>query len=157
MHSIQLDESLLARLHSKTAIVAGACGGIGTAIVQLLASHGANVVLLDLPHSETAAKATIATLSDPSTAMFIAASTTDWSQLRNAFKQAKATFGQIDVVVANAGIMEHRHVLDMDLTDENGDLEDAKESSKVIDVNLKGTLAGMLATTPVSFDSVAKY
>lgn len=44
------------------------------------------------------------------------------------------------MVVANAGVMESHMTLDIETVDINGDLLEATEASKVIDVNVKGTL-----------------
>lgn len=57
------------------------------------------------------------------------------------FSQTKQKFGSIDVVVANAGMMETKHFFDFEgEVDENGELKEPKEAYRVIDVNLKGTM-----------------
>ena len=56
-----------------------------------------------------------------------------------AFETGISKFGRIDIVVANAGIMESTAVLDMQV-DEDGVPLESTEAVKVIDVNLKGTL-----------------
>lgn len=108
-------------------------------IVRLYAYHGANVVVADLEHSRFAAESLIATLPDPSRAIFAQANTHIWSEMKKLFKTAINTFGSVGVVVANAGVMESHMTLDVETVDTNGDLE-ATEASKVIDVNVKGTL-----------------
>lgn len=77
--------------------------------------------------------------------MFVPGDIVDWAQLTSCFKAAIERFGGIDVVVANAGIMESSPVLDMNFVDENGDLKESAEAGRVIDVNLKGTLNSMVA------------
>lgn len=140
MTSMQLDPALLRSTRSKTVVVTGAAGGIGQEIVRLFASHGANVVMADLEQGRPTAEALIATLPDPSRAIFASANTTVWSEMKDLFKTAIKTFGSVDVVIANAGVMESHAVLDVETVDDHGDLLEATEASKVIDINLKGTL-----------------
>ena len=65
------------------------------------------------------------------------------------FSRTKEKFGSIEVVVANAGMMETKHFFDFeDEMDENGELKEPKEAYRVIDVNLKGT---MNSTAPPPF------
>jgi len=61
------------------------------------------------------------------------------------FAQTKAKFVSIEVVVANAGLMETKLFFGFDL-DENGDLKELAESHAVIDVNLKGTMNSLFLT-----------
>ena len=49
----------------------------------------------------------------------------------------------MDIVIANAGIMETKPFFDEDDVDENGDLKEPSQSHHVIDVNLKGTMNSM--------------
>jgi NAD(P)-dependent dehydrogenase (short-subunit alcohol dehydrogenase family) len=55
------------------------------------------------------------------------------------FKLAREKFGPVQVVVANAGLMETKGFFDFE-EDEQGDLRESKESYRVIDVNMKGTM-----------------
>jgi hypothetical protein len=140
MASIELESALLSNTKGKTVVTTGAAGGIGMDIVRLYAYHGANVVVADLEHSRFAAESLIATLPDPSRAIFAQANTHIWSEMKKLFKTAINTFGSVEVVVANAGVMESHMTLDVETVDTNGDLLEATEASKVIDVNVKGTL-----------------
>lgn len=141
MASIQLDPTLLNNIKLKTVVVTGAAGGIGLEIVRLFESHGANVVMADLERARPAAEALIATLPDPSRVIFVPANTLDWAEMKEMFKTAIKTFGGVDTVIANAGVMESHVVLDVETVDANGELLEATEASKVIDINLKGTLS----------------
>ncbi|OQD85588.1 hypothetical protein PENSOL_c097G08288 [Penicillium solitum] len=140
MHAVALDPTVLANLRDKTAVVTGAGGGIGADIVKALIANGCNVVLTDLERSRSAVELLIASLPDPSVALFIPANTLDWDQMKALFKKAKEHFGQIQVVIANAGVMESEQVLDMDKLDSNGDLVESSEYFKVLDINVKGTM-----------------
>jgi len=141
MASIQLDPALLSNIKSKTVVVTGAAGGIGLEIGRLFQQHGANVVMADLERSRPTAEAMIATLPDPSRVIFVPANTLVWNEMKELFKTAIKTFGSVDTVVANAGVMESHAALDVETVDANGDLLEATEASKVIDINLKGTLS----------------
>jgi NAD(P)-dependent dehydrogenase (short-subunit alcohol dehydrogenase family) len=140
MASIELDSALLSNIKGKTVVITGAVGGIGVEIVRLYASYGANVVVADLERSRLAADSLIATLPDPSRAIFFPANTLVWNETKGLFKAAIKTFGSVEVVVANAGVMESYMTLDVETVDTNGDLLEATEASKVIDINVKGTL-----------------
>ncbi|KAH8677819.1 dehydrogenase with different specificitie [Xylariales sp. PMI_506] len=136
----ELDAQILEGAAGKTVIVTGGANGIGAATVSLYNRLGANVVVADLPSSQSAAEALIRSLPRPESAAFIAVNILDWAQMTGLFKETVRRFGSVDVVVANAGIMETSPVLDEGAVDENGDLLESKEAFRVIDVNLKGTL-----------------
>ncbi|KEF52329.1 uncharacterized protein A1O9_11569 [Exophiala aquamarina CBS 119918] len=140
MSQVEIDPKLRYKLTGKTTLITGAAGGIGAAIVQLFAKHGANVVLTDLEHNRKAAEALIELLGGTSRAAFIPANTLIWAEMKNLFKEVIQRFGRLDIVIANAGLMESNPTLDMSLTDDHGDLVEATDASKVIDVNIKGTL-----------------
>ena len=143
MQHINLDPTLLQNLKGKTAILTNATGGIGLATTHLLLSNGANVMMADMPHAQATAEEVIASLPNPSLAVFVPTNTVDWGQMTAVFRTAKERFGGVEVVVANAGVMESEMVLDVDgdrRVDENGDLEEYGEFSRVVDVTVKGTM-----------------
>lgn len=140
MDNIERDASQFGNLASKTAIVTGAANGIGAQIVRLFNTHGANVVMADLESARASADAVIASLSDPSTATFVPTDILDWGQMKTLFRDAVARHGSVEIVVANAGVMESRGVFDMTNVDERGELRESTEGFRTIDVNLKGTL-----------------
>ena len=137
----QLDHlpDLFERLRGQTAIITGSARGIGAATATLFNNHGANVVITDLPVLEGSAKSVINGMRYPSNAIFVPASVIEWGQMVNVFKQGIQTYGRIDIVVANAGIMESSPILDVQV-DANGDPLESVEAVRVLDVNLKGTL-----------------
>ncbi|KAL3429094.1 hypothetical protein BDV09DRAFT_203309 [Aspergillus tetrazonus] len=143
MRNINLDQSLLENLAGKTAILTGAAGGIGTAIATLLLNKGANVVLADLAHTRQTIESMISALPEVqrSRALFIPTNIVSWSETSALFRSARNHFGRVDIVVANAGIMETTSVLDdLDTVDEEGNLVEHAGFSTVIDVNVKGTM-----------------
>jgi NAD(P)-dependent dehydrogenase (short-subunit alcohol dehydrogenase family) len=140
MKSITPTTADLDELRGKTVIVTGAAGGIGAATVRTYLSHGANVVLADLEQMRSSAEAVISSLTDPDHATFIPVNIVDWSDMKTLFSSTKEKFGSVDIVVANAGIMESESVLENQEVDENGELSEPTEAYAVIDINLKGTL-----------------
>jgi NAD(P)-dependent dehydrogenase (short-subunit alcohol dehydrogenase family) len=136
---VSLDLNLQDQVSGKTAIITGGANGIGAATAALYNRHGANVVIADLPSSQVSAGALIKTLAWPERSLFVPVDILDWTQMKRIFKQTVERFGHIDVVVANAGIMESSPVLDLEGVDSNGDLHESKEAFKVLDVNIKGT------------------
>ncbi|KAI9167886.1 3-hydroxyacyl-CoA dehydrogenase type-2 [Paramyrothecium foliicola] len=139
MHQFNPSPSELAKLKGQTVIITGAARGIGAAAAVIFNKHGANVVITDLPHQQGVADALLASLDKPNHAIFVPASVTDWKQLVHVFEVTIATFGKVDMVVANAGIMESTKILDMQVDEEGLPLE-STDAIKVLDVNLRGTL-----------------
>lgn len=132
-------------LSSKTVIVTGGANGIGAEVIRTYHTLGANVVIADLPSSKSPAEELITTLSDSKRAVFIPVNITDWKDMSALFQQAIQHFGRIDIVIANAGIMETRRFFDFKV-DEKGQLEEDPGIGRVIDVNLKGTMNSMKLT-----------
>ncbi len=123
----------------RVAIVTGAGRGIGREYALMLAEEGAKVVVNDLGGSRdgTGADASPAQqVVDEITAMggeaaVNGADVSDFQAASEMIDQAVETFGGLDVVVNNAGILRDRMLTNM--TEEEWDL--------VIKVHLKGTFA----------------
>lgn len=140
MSNITIDPSILSTATNKTVLVTGAAHGIGAATAKQFNAHGANVALVDLAQFCSSAEQFIQhDLADPSRAIFLEGNVVDWVELRDCFKTTLDRFGGIDIVVANAGIMESKSVLDLEV-DEEGELKEDGEAKRVFDVNLRGTL-----------------
>ncbi|KAJ5413199.1 Short-chain dehydrogenase/reductase SDR [Penicillium sp. CMV-2018d] len=141
MTEVEVDQALFSQSAGKTVLITGAARGIGAATAILFNSHGANVVLADLPQLRNSAEEVIKTqIKFPHRAIFVSTDIVNWAELTSCFEKAIATFGKVDIVIANAGIMESESVLDMNNVDTNGRLLESLEAGRVIDVNLKGTL-----------------
>jgi len=136
----------------KTVIVTGGAGGIGAQTIRAFHAHGCNVVIADLPFAQGAADALIASLSDPGRALFHETDITKWDTMLSLFRASKEKFGQVDIVIANAGLMESHGFFDFE-EDENGELAEPKEAYKIIDVNLKGS---MNSTYPSSLSKLER-
>lgn len=94
--------NVLRRLENKFAIVTGAAGGIGAAIVRTFAQEGARVALLDLPAKR--AQATIIAGEIGEAAHFFPCDVVKAKSCKTAVSEAIAWFGPPDILVNNAGI-----------------------------------------------------
>ena len=87
-------------LQGRIALVTGAAGGIGRAVVDELAGKGTCVVAFDL--DTAGAAAAVATLGE--SGVSVGGDVTDEEAVREAFATAVEAFGGVDIVVSNAGI-----------------------------------------------------
>jgi NAD(P)-dependent dehydrogenase (short-subunit alcohol dehydrogenase family) len=139
MTSISLNSSLLQNLVAKTVVITGGANGIGGCTVRHCHLHGANVVIADLPSAHLEAENLIASLSDHSRALFVPVNIAVWAEMQALFSTAVGRYGSVDIVIANAGVMESRDFFDFEIDDEGQLIEDLSVG-KVIDVNLKGAM-----------------
>ncbi|RBQ79063.1 hypothetical protein FVER14953_03663 [Fusarium verticillioides] len=153
----------LSTLAGKTVIITGGANGIGAETVKLFNSYGANTVIADLERTRAAAESLIQSLQHPS-ALFISVNILVWDEMRALFSQCISHFGTIDIVVANAGIMESTSLFDIENVDKQGELRESIEGFRVIDVNLKGTInilvtsmSGYFGTTGVGAYITSKH
>jgi 3-oxoacyl-[acyl-carrier protein] reductase len=94
-------------LENKVALITGSTRGIGWAIAEAFAGHGATIVL----HGRSASAPLdekVAELQERFgiSAMGIAADLTDTAQLRVLFQQIFKAYRRLDVLVNNAGVLE---------------------------------------------------
>ncbi|KAI1038786.1 hypothetical protein LB503_007827 [Fusarium chuoi] len=130
----------LKNLAGKTVIITGGANGIGAETIRFFNSHGANTVIADLERTCVDAESVIRSLQCPSSALFISVNILLWDEIKDLISQSIRRFGKIDIVVANAGIMESQSLFDVENVDEQGELHESAEGFRVIDVNLKGTI-----------------
>ncbi len=91
----------MGRLDGKVAVVTGGASGIGAAIVDRFVEEGAVVVVADL--QEEAGGAPVD--RHGATARFLHTDVTDGAQVAAAVDLAVSSFGRLDVMVNNAGIV----------------------------------------------------
>ena len=139
--ALTLDPSLLSSLSGSTAIVTGGANGIGLEVVRIYSSHGANVVIADLENARSSAEAAIGSLHDSSRAIFVPVNIVAFEEVRRLFLTTIERFGRVDIVVANAGIMETTRFFDFSVNEASELEEDS--AGRVIDVNLKGSMNSM--------------
>lgn len=136
--SLDLNPTLLSNLLDKVAIVTGGANGIGAEVVRQYFEHGAKVVIADLPGARSSAETAIQRLGDKSRVVFVSVNIVVFDEVCELFQTSIETFGKVDIVVANAGIMETRRFFDFKV-DEAGRLAD-NGAGRIVDVNLKGTM-----------------
>jgi NAD(P)-dependent dehydrogenase (short-subunit alcohol dehydrogenase family) len=98
------------RLQGKTALVTGAASGLGAAISARLAAEGANVVLADIDQ-EGLATQTALIGSNALACPLDVTSAADWKM---AMETTITRFGQLDVLVNNAGITTMGSIEELD-------------------------------------------
>src|SRR4051794_12751727 len=86
----------------RTALVTGGGRGIGRAVAEGLASDGLSVVIVDLRREE--AEEVVAAIAEAGgQALALEADVADSESVAAAVKAAEERFGQVDVLVNNAG------------------------------------------------------
>jgi len=117
------------RLEGKVAIITGAARGQGAVEARLFVEEGAKVVVADVLDAE--AEAVAKELGDA--AVFVHLDVSQPDQWQAAVATAEETFGKVDVLVNNAGILHFSAI-------ENMAVEDYM---RVVSVNQLGTFLGM--------------
>lgn len=123
----------------RVAVVTGAGRGIGREHAKLLARCGASVIVNDLGTSRDGTGADVGPAADVvaeiqaagGTAVANGADISSWAGAASLVHTAVETFGRLDVVVNNAGILRDRTIVNMS----------EEEWDAVIQVHLKGTFA----------------
>ncbi|MFN8068659.1 MAG: SDR family oxidoreductase [Mycolicibacterium insubricum] len=120
------------RLADKVALISGGARGMGASHAEAMIAEGAQVVIADLLDDEGAA--TAERLGDAARYVHLdVTSPEDWAA---AVAATVDTFGKLNVLVNNAGIINVGTVEDYDLNDWH----------RIIDINLTGVFLGMRAS-----------
>jgi NAD(P)-dependent dehydrogenase (short-subunit alcohol dehydrogenase family) len=99
------------RLSGRAAIVTGAAHGIGRAIAERFLREGASVVIADLEGE--AARETAAELSELGAVECLEADVSRREDVRRAVDRCVSSFGQLDVMAANAGTADVVGLMDI--------------------------------------------
>ncbi|MEQ8656790.1 MAG: SDR family NAD(P)-dependent oxidoreductase [Hyphomicrobiales bacterium] len=113
-------------LERKTAIVTGAAHGIGLAIAERFVDEGMKVIVADV--DDSVGHDVVKRLSKIGEATYVHCDVSDRLDVRNLLAKSLEAYGEIDVLVANAGIVHTADFLDIEEAD----------FDRVIAVNLKG-------------------
>ena len=126
-------------LKGKTAIVTGGSLGIGAAIARGLGQAGANVAINYRKHDAEAKEVVKDIESYGSKGLAVQADVSNFEDAENMVKKVVDEFGQLDILVCNAGI--NRDAVIWKMTEEQWD--------QVMDVNLKGYFNYARSVAPI--------
>lgn len=139
----------MGRLDGKTALITGGARGQGRAIALKFANEGADIVICDICHDIDTLGYSLATKEDldqtvamveeqDARCLAMVADVRDQAALDQVVQQGIAQFKKIDILIANAGIVDYKPF--WEITD--------KEWNDQIDVNLTGPWHSAKAVAP---------
>lgn len=124
-------------IKDKVVIITGASSGIGAATAMLLAQKGAKLVL-GARREEKLQQIVNKIKENGGEAIYRITDVTNLDDSKKLVKAAKDTFGKVDVIFLNAGLMPSSEI----------DKLKIDEWNKTVDVNVKGVLNGIAAVLP---------
>jgi NADP-dependent 3-hydroxy acid dehydrogenase YdfG len=124
-------------IESKVVVITGASSGLGEATARLLSAEGATVVLGARRQDRLKVLAEVLTRAGGK-ALAVTTDVTSRAQVKRLVDAAVRTFGRVDVIINNAGLMPQAPL----------DLLKVNEWDQMIDVNIKGVLYGIAAALP---------
>src|SRR5699024_1895502 len=105
----------MARLDGKVAIITGSAQGMGESHARMFVNEGAKVVITDL--NEEKGSAVVKELGE--NAIFVKQEVTNENDWKNVIDETENKFGQVDVLVNNAGNTMSKSIEDTTLDDYN--------------------------------------
>jgi len=118
----------MAGLAGRVALITGASRGIGAATARVLAEEGARVALASRSGADLGLEG----------ALGIVADVRDLASMEAAATRTVETFGQLDILVVNAGVGAYGPFLELPL----------EHLEEMIDVNVKGAIYAVRAALP---------
>jgi NADP-dependent 3-hydroxy acid dehydrogenase YdfG len=129
--------SNMSEIQNKVVIITGASSGLGEATARRLAASGAKLMLA--ARREDRLKELVTAIAESGgTATYRVTDVVDRAQVEALAKETLNTYGRIDVLINNAGLMPLSPL----------DQVKVKEWDRMIDVNIKGVLYGIAAVLP---------
>ncbi|MDQ4086350.1 MAG: glucose 1-dehydrogenase [Actinomycetota bacterium] len=125
----------MGRLNGKVALVTGAARGQGAAVARRFVDEGARVVVADV--LDDVGKETASALGDA--AYFRHLDVSNEHEWASAVDEAVGTFGRVDVLVNNAGVLHFAAIADQTVED----------FQRLFSVNQLGAFLGIRAVAPV--------
>ncbi|KQZ99074.1 SDR family oxidoreductase [Achromobacter sp. Root565] len=122
---------------SKVVLITGASSGIGEASARLLAAQG-HRVYVGARRTDRLETLVQEIRANGGTAAFRALDVTSAEDMRDFVRGAEAAYGQVDVIVNNAGVMPLSPLNSLKVD----------EWDRMIDVNIRGVLHGIAAVLP---------
>lgn len=130
----------MSNLEGKVAVITGAGNGLGKEEALFLASQGARIVVneINLPKAEEAAQATVEEIKNAGgEAIAVFGDCADTNDAQNLMKQTLDTYGDMNIMVNNAGYCRDKTIFGM--SDE--------EFDSVVRVHLRGHFVNMRNAT----------
>jgi NADP-dependent 3-hydroxy acid dehydrogenase YdfG len=124
-------------IEAKVIVITGASSGLGEAAARLLCAEGATIVLGARRRERIEALAR-ELMAKGGKAIALATDVTDRAQVTKLAEAAVKTYGRIDVMINNAGLMPQSLIERLKVD----------EWERMIDVNIKGVLYGIAAALP---------
>ncbi|WQD65929.1 SDR family oxidoreductase [Chitinophaga sancti] len=124
-------------MKNKVIVITGASSGLGEAAARLLSEEGA-IVILGARRADRIQSLAQEIISKGGQALAIETDVTNADQVKHLVDEAVNTFGRVDVIINNAGLMPQSSL----------DRLKIKEWDQMIDVNIKGVLYGIAAVLP---------
>jgi len=110
-------------------VITGAAGGIGKQIAYTFASHGSNIVILDINESEGQKVASEIEKKHKTKALFIHCDITDYEKVKKASDDIILRFKRVDNLICSTGYGSKAPIEELEIS----------EWHKAINVNLNGT------------------
>jgi 3alpha(or 20beta)-hydroxysteroid dehydrogenase len=129
----------MGRLSGKVAIITGGAQGQGSAASRLFVEEGAKVVVADI--ADEPGKILADELGDA--AHYVHLDVSDEQSWQSAVDEAVATYGPVDVLINNAGILMFADLTQMPVAD----------LDRLFKVNVFGCFLGMKTVAPVMIDN----
>ncbi|MBN3891600.1 MAG: SDR family oxidoreductase [Nostoc sp.] len=128
----------MSEIQNKVVIITGASSGLGEATAKRLAASGAKLMLA--ARREDRLKELVAAIAKSGgTATYQVTDVADRAQVEALAKKTLSTYGKIDVLINNAGLMPLSPL----------DQVKVEEWDRMIDINIKGVLYGIAAVLPI--------